>query len=231
MADDLTPRRTAPDLPHGASILIVGLGRFGAALAAELMALDYEVLGVDTDEGIVRRHADDLTRAIEADASDPEVLHQLGASDYAAAVVAIGDDIEASILTASGLVEEGAPWVMAKAVSAEHGRILKLVGADEVVFPEHDMGRRAAHLLGGRIINWFQLDEDFAMVETVVPAALVGMTLSETALRAKRNLTVVAVKPVGSTFTYATPDTRLGEGDVLVVAGPGHAAEEFARSS
>lgn len=231
MADDLTRQHSSPGLRPGASILVVGLGRFGSALAQELEALGYAVLGIDRAEATVARHRDDLTQAVEADAADPEVLDQLQVAQYDAAVVAIGDDVEASILATAGLSDSGVPWMMAKAANAHHARILHRVGADEIVSPEHDMGRRAAHLIGGSVIDWFQVDEEFAMVETEVPSDLVGRTLADAALRVEHGVTVVAVKSRGGSFTYATAETRLAEGDVVVVAGPGDAAERFARRS
>jgi trk system potassium uptake protein len=209
-------------------ILVIGLGRFGSALAEELVTLGFEVLGVDGDPRRVQEHADLLTHVVEADTTEAAVLRQLGASEFRTAVVAIGTDIEASILTTAGLADQGVPFIWAKAVTESHGRILERIGAHHVVFPEHDMGHRVAHLVSGRVIDWFQLDEHFAMVESSVPSALVGRTLAEVGLRARYGVTVVAVKPHGEGFTYATADTVLSDGDILVVAGPPRQAEAFA---
>ena len=222
-------RRRGPAIKPGTQVLVLGLGRFGSAVAAELGQLGFEVLGVDGDARRVQQHADLLTHVVEADTSEPDVLRQLGAGDFEHAVVGIGTDIEASILTTSGLHDLGVPNIWAKAVTAPHGRILERVGAHHVVFPEHDLGRRVAHLVGGRIIDWFQLDEDFAMVETTAPADLLGRSLGEIGLRAKYGVTVVCVKPAGKGFTYATADTVLNDGDLLVVAGQTARAEAFAR--
>ena len=212
-------------------ILVIGLGRFGSALAAELVSLGFEVLGLDTDGRRIQEYADLLTHVAEADSSDAAALRQLGAGDFQTAVVGIGTDIEASILTTAALADMGIPNIWAKAVTEAHGTILERVGAHHVVFPEHDMGRRVAHLVTGRVIDWFQLDEEFAMVETGAPAELFGRTLSDIAVRAKYGVTVVAVKPAGGTFTYATADTVLCDGDILVVAGPPKRAEAFAHLS
>ncbi len=212
----------------GSQILVVGLGRFGGALAQELVALGFEVLGVDLEERLVQAHAAHLTHVVQADTTDPATLRQLGAADFQSAVVGIGTNVEASILTTSALVDEGVPNIWAKAITESHGRILERVGADHVVFPEHDMGQRVAHLVSGRMLDWFQLDESFAMVETVVPGDFVGRTLGESGLRDRFGLTVVCVKPHGQGFTYATADTLLAAGDVLVVAGPPDKAERFA---
>jgi trk system potassium uptake protein TrkA len=223
-----TKRRIQPADPGG-QVVVIGLGRFGGSVAEELMRLGFEVLGIDGQAEMVQRYADDLTHVAEADATSDEALAQLGVGDFRHAVVGIGSDIEASVLTTAALVDMGVPNIWAKAVTRAHGRILERVGAHHIVFPEHDMGHRDAHLVGGRIIDWFQLDEDFAMVETVVPSTLVGRTLGESGVRSKYGVTVVCVKPVGEGFTYATPDTVLEKGAVVVVAGPSDRAEGFAR--
>ena len=207
---------------------MVGLGRFGGSVAAELVRLGFEVLGVDGDARRVQQHAELLTHVVQADTTDADALRQLGASDFQHAVVGIGTDIEASILTTAALDDLGVPSIWAKAVTTAHGRILERVGAHHVIFPEHEMGRRVAHLVGGRIIDWFQLDEDFAMVETIAPTEILGRSLGDIGVRARYGVTVVCVKPAGEGFTYATADTILEENDVLVVAGPTKRAEAFA---
>lgn len=208
---------------------MLGLGRFGGAVAAELVRLGYEVLGVDQDEATVQYYTPTITHVVEADISSIEVLRQLGVDDMAHAIVAVGSDLEASILATAALDEIGVPAIWAKAVSRQHGRILQRVGAHHVVYPEHDMGHQVAHMIGGRIVDWFQLDEHFALVETLVPAELVGRTLAEAGVRERHKVTIVCVKPRGGTFGYATVDTVLAEGDLLVVAGETAATEAFAR--
>ena len=210
---------------------MVGLGRFGGAVAAELVGLDFEVLGIAADAAQVQQYSDVLTHVVQADATSDEVLRQLGVEDFGYAVVGIGTDIEASVLTTAALADLGVPTIWAKAVTAAHGRILERVGAHHVVFPEHDMGHRVAHLVGGGLIDWFQLDEDFALVETVVPAEMQGKSLGDLALRSRYGVTVVCIKPRGQGFTHATPETVLDEGAVLVVAGPTKKAEDFAHLS
>ena len=197
-------------------------------MAAELARLGFEVLGVDHDGATVQHYVDLVTHVVEGDTTDTDVLRQLGVSEFRYAVVAIGTDIEASVLTTAAVVDLEIPNIWAKAVTRSHGRILERVGAHHVVFPEHDMGHRVAHLVGGRIIDWFPLDEEFAMVETTVPSELVGQSLGEARLRAEYGVTVVCVKPEGETFTYATPETVLEKGALLVVAGPSAKAEAFA---
>ena len=231
----MAEKPSAPSKRHqrraaaGEQIVVVGLGRFGGAVAAELVRLGFEVLGIDSDGSLIQHYADLLTHVVQADASKEEVLRQLGVADFGHAVVGIGTDIEASILTTAALDDIKVPNIWAKAVTREHGRILERVGAHHVVFPEHDMGHRVAHLVGGRMIDWFQLDQDFAMVETIAPSEIIGRSLRDAGIRARYGVTVVCVKPPGQSFTYATADTVPDAGTVLVVAGPSKMAEQFAR--
>jgi trk system potassium uptake protein TrkA len=221
--------RTEPDPPASDQVLVIGLGRFGSAVAEELEHLGFEVLGVDGDAQRVQQYADRLTHVLQADTTDIDTLRQLGAADFSRAVVAIGSDMEASILTCAALDDLGVADIWAKAVTAAHGKILERVGANHVVFPEGQMGRRVAHVVGGRMLDWFQLDNDFALVETLAPKEILGRTLADVGIRARYDVTVVCVKPVGGSFTYATAETVLEEGDVLVVAGSSDKAERFAR--
>jgi trk system potassium uptake protein len=209
-------------------VLVVGLGRFGTALAQTLVDLGHQVLGVDSDPGNVQQNADVLTHVVEADATDEEVMRQLGAGEFGRAVVGIGTDLEASILTTSVLVDLEVPDIWAKAVTVPHGRILQRVGAHHVVFPEHDMGRRVAHLVTGRMIEFVQLDEGFALVELKPPKQIVGRSLADAQVRSRYGITVVCIKPEGGSFTYATPETVPGPDDILVVAGETDKAEGFA---
>jgi trk system potassium uptake protein TrkA len=209
-------------------VLVVGLGRFGSALAETLMGLGHQVLGVDADPEIVSDLANRLTHVVEADSTDVEAMRQLGAGEFGRAVVGIGTDLEASILTTSVLVDLGVPDIWAKAITVPHGRILDRVGAHHVVFPEHDMGRRVAHLVTGQMIEFVQLDEGFALVELRPPKQIVGRTLADSQVRSRYGITVVCIKPEGGSFTYATPDTVPGPNDILVVAAETARAAAFA---
>lgn len=208
-------------------VVVIGLGRFGGAVARTLMRLGSEVLGMDQDPRLVQDFASRLTHAVEADSTDPEALNQLGVGDFRHAVVAIGTDLEASVLTVAALVDLQIPHIWAKAVTEAHGRILERVGAHEVVYPERDMGERMAHRVTGKMIDYLELDESFAIVETDPPKGLIGKTLGEYGVRAKHNVTVVCIRPDGGNFTYATADTMVGPDDILVVAGETMATEKF----
>jgi trk system potassium uptake protein TrkA len=212
---------------HEGEFIIVGLGRFGGGVARTLVELGHDVLGVDLNAKNVQAHRDVLTHVVEADATDLETMRQLGAGEFGTAVVAIGTDIEASILTTAVLVDLELPRIVAKAVSEAHGKILERVGADRVVHPERDTGVRVGHSLTGRMMDFIQLDPGFALVETTAPTDLIGRSLAEAEVRRRYGITVVCIKPAGGNFTYATPDTVVSEGDVLVVAGETHRAEAF----
>jgi len=210
-------------------VVVVGLGRFGGALARSLTDLGYSVLGIDSDPELVQQCSQWLTHVVQADATSSDAMAQLGVAEFETAVIAIGTDIESSILATALVVDLGLPRVWAKAITRSHGRILERVGAHRVVFPERDMGVRVAHMLVGRTIDYVQLDEGFALLETVAPRDLHGLTLEGAQVRRRHGVTVVCVKPDGGQWTFATADTVVGERDVLVVAGDTTRVEAFAR--
>jgi trk system potassium uptake protein len=208
--------------------LVIGLGRFGRALARTLTRLGNDVLGVDASPRVVQSCSVDMTHVVQADATDADALRQIGAADFGRAAVAIGSDMQASILTTYALVDLGVPRIWAKAITEEHGAILERVGATKVVFPERDMGERVAHTMVGRTIDYVELDEDFVLIETTAPRERTGMNLKDAELRKRYGVTVVAVKAPGGAFTYATPETVINQGDLMVVAGERDRAEAFA---
>jgi trk system potassium uptake protein TrkA len=155
--------------PAGDAVLVASLGRFGTAVARTLTALGTDVLAVDAEPRRVQELGEVVAHAAELDTTDPDALRQVGAADLARAVVGIGDDMEASILTVAALADLGVPEVWAKAMSAAHVRILERVGAHHVVRPEHDMGERVANIVRGRLIDYVEIDEDFVLAETAPP--------------------------------------------------------------
>lgn len=209
-------------------VVVVGLGRFGTSLALELTRRGTEVLAIDRRPKVVQSLAGHITHVVTADSTDIEALRQLGVPDFYRAVVAIGGDLEASILTASLMVELEIDDIWAKAVSRQHGQILSRIGVHHVVFPEHDMGERVAHMVSGRMLDYVEVDENFALIKTHPPKEYVGVPLGESNLRRKHGVTVVAVKSPGEEFTYATADTELGYGDVIIVSGRTEQVERFA---
>jgi trk system potassium uptake protein TrkA len=211
---------------HSANVAVIGLGRFGSALATELMNSGHQVLGIDSDDRIVQSLSTVLTHVVSADTTDEENLRELGIADMDSAVVAIGADLEASILTASLLLQLGVKQVWAKANSISHGRILKQIGVHQVIFPEYEMGRRVAHQVSGESLDYVHIDEDFVMVKTYVPQVFEGMLLSEAKIRASFGVTVVAIND-GNGYKPAFPESVLKKGDTIVIAGPKGPLDQF----
>ena len=210
-------------------ILVVGLGRFGAALALTLVASGQEVLGVDNDLARVQQYADRLTHIVQADSTDEEAMRQIGASDFQRAVVAIGSGIEASVLTTGLLVDLEIRAIWAKAISRDHGRILQRIGAHHVVYPEADMGERVAHLVFGGMLDYIRFDSEFALAKLVAPASISQGSLGSLGLRSKYGVTVVGVKEPGREFTYADRETVVQPGSLIAIAGRIEDVDHFAR--
>ncbi|GAA2673830.1 TrkA family potassium uptake protein [Nonomuraea recticatena] len=209
-------------------VVVIGLGRFGTALALELTRRGTEVLAIDNRPKLVQALSGQITQIAAADSTDLESLNQLGVPDFYRAVVAIGSDLEASILTTSLLVDMEIDDIWAKAVSRQHGQILSRIGAHHVVLPEHDMGERVAHLVSGRMLDYMQVDAGFALAKTRPPKDYVGVRLGTSGMRKKFGVTVVAVKSPGEEFTYATAETELTYDDVILVSGRTADVERFA---
>jgi trk system potassium uptake protein TrkA len=212
---------------RGSGAIVVGLGRFGASLATSLDRLGTDVLVVEKDPDLVAQWSGRLP-LVEADAVNPEALEQLGAKDFAVAVVAVGTSLEASVLITGNLVDLELPQIWAKAVSTEHGRILQRIGAHHVVFPESDAGNRVAHLVSGKLLDYVEVEDGFTIVKMRPPRELHGFTLEQAKVRSKYGVTVIGVKPPGVDFAYATPGTRISPTDLMVVAGPAELLERFA---
>jgi len=213
---------------EGDSVVVIGLGRFGGAVAQSLMSLGHDVMGIDHDEGPVQAWADRLTHAVQADATNVMVLRQLGVADFPHAIVGIGDDLGASLMTLMALTELGISDIWVKALTEDHGKIAQRMGAHHVVFPEADMGERVAHLISGRMIDYIEFDDGFAIAKIQAPSATHGQTLSESLVREKFGVTVVGVKRANEDFQHARPDTRVLPGDLLIVSGPTSKVERFA---
>ena len=215
-------------IDHNAPVLVIGLGRFGTATAAQLREQNKEVLAIEKDPVLVQKWAGLLTHVVEADATDIDALRQLGASDFTSAVVGVGTSVEASVLITANLVDLGIERIWAKAITPSHGKILSRIGAHHVVFPEADAGRRAAHLVSGRLLDYIEFDDDFAIVKMYPPKETHGFTLAESNVRSKYGVSVVGVKSPGENFTYATPDTKVSSRDLLIVSGQVDLIERFA---
>jgi trk system potassium uptake protein TrkA len=208
---------------HDAPVLVIGLGRFGAATAGQL-----EVLAIDVDPGLVQKWAERITHAVEADARNIDALQQIGAADFPIAVVAVGSSIEASVMITANLVDLKVPQIWAKAISQSHGKILSRIGAHHVIYPETEAGERVAHLVSGRMLDFIAFDDNFVLAKMYPPKPIRGLNLTESGVRTKYNVTVVGVKSPGKPFTYATEKTVVTGRDLIIVAGKEADLERFA---
>lgn len=215
-------------IKHDAPVLVIGLGRFGAATAGQLDRLDREVLAVDTDISLVQKWSERITHTVQADARSVEALQQIGAQEFSIAVVATGSSVEASVLITANLVDLGIPQIWAKAISKSHGTILERIGANHVIYPEAEAGERIAHLLSGRMLDFIEFDDDFVLVKMYPPKIIRGITLTASQVRRKYDITVVGVKTPGKPFTYATGETVVSDHDLIIVSGASSDVERFA---
>jgi trk system potassium uptake protein TrkA len=216
---------------QGDSVLVIGLGRFGGAVAHSLMQLGHDVMGIDREEAPVQAWSDRLTHAVQADATNVQVLRQLGGADFAHAIVGIGSDLAGSLMTVMALSELGIPDIWVKAMTPEHGQIAQRIGAHHVVYPEADMGERVAHLITGRMMDYIEFDDGFAIAKIKAPLGVCNKALAESLVRERFGVTVVGVKRMHEDFQHAKPDTRIIAGDLLIVSGPTKKVEKFASSS
>lgn len=193
--------------------------------------MGHEVLGADADAEIVREHKDALTQIVEADCTEIETLRRLGAAEFDTAIVAIGSNVEASLLAVLALVDLGLPNIWAKATSDRHGRILERTGAHHVVFPEQKMGERVAHLVNERLLDFISFDGEFAIARLKAPEPIIGLPLVTSQCRKKFDVTVVGVKRAGEDFIHAVHDTIIMPDDELVVSGRIDLIEAFSAIS
>jgi trk system potassium uptake protein len=207
------------------SFAVIGLGRFGAAMASTLAGLGHDVIGIDGDEDKVRALADVVSLAMQLDATDERALRAAGIKDVDVAVVSIGENIESSLLVVTLVRELGINNIVAKAVTPLHGRILEKLGVTRVVFPEREMAVRIAHsLVVPNVIDYIELSNEFSIVEVPAPPEFVGKTLREIGLRSRFGLTTIAIKHTKAgdkQFTNIAPgpDDVVQTGDVLSLLG------------
>ncbi|AWL03820.1 potassium channel family protein [Massilia oculi] len=212
----------------GDSVVVIGLGRFGGAVAQSLMRLGHDVMGIDTREDLVQVWGDRLTHAVQADSTNENVMLQLGVADFSHAIVGIGSDLAASLMTLMVLTELGIKDIWVKAMTPEHGQIAQRIGAHHVIYPEADMGARVAHLITGRMMDFIEFEDGFAIAKINAPAETHNRTLAEAHVRSRFGVTVVGVKRANEDFQHALPETTIRSADLLIVSGPTKKIEMFA---
>jgi len=210
------------------SVVVIGLGRFGAGVAQSLVTLGHDVLAIEEDADTVQSLSSVLPHVVQADSTDLETLKQLAVGDFSHAVVAIGGNLEASVLTILNVSQLGVKDIWAKAIDPRHGRIAERVGAHHVVYPEADMGERVAHLVTGKMIDFIEFDDGFAIAKTRSPMETHGKTLAQSNVRQRHGVTIVGIKRRHQDFIYAKAETEIKPGDHLIVAGPTPKVERFA---
>ena len=202
--------------------LIIGLGRFGASVARTLTAAGNSVVGIDQSEDRIQRVSEEIADVIKCDATDADILESMGIEDYEAVIVCIGEKyIQNSILVTLILKEKGAQKIIAKAGTKTQGRVLSKVGADEIVFPEKDMGERVARsLISSNIIDFLEVSPEVSIIEILSPAMLIGESLSDLNLRHKYGVTIISIKTEGGKI-LAPPgiDYKFSKNDVLILVG------------
>ncbi|MBC8079781.1 MAG: TrkA family potassium uptake protein [Gorillibacterium sp.] len=208
---------------------IIGLGRFGASLARELHQMGYEVLGIDRSEERINEMTPYLTHAVVADSIDEEVLRSLGLRNFDCAVVAIGDDIQASIMTAILLKDMGVKKVVAKALTNLHGKVLHKIGVDRVVFPERDMGIRVAHQLGTpNLLDYIELSSEYTIAELTATTEIAGHSLRQLDTRARYGCSIVAIyNKTGGVVIAPAAEECVHMNDIMVVIGTNAQIEQF----
>ena len=208
------------------SYVVIGLGRFGSALARQLCQLGAEVLAMDIHADLVQQIAADVTHAVVGDARDKEVLRALGVRDMDCAVIAIGEDLAASVLTVMNLKELGVPYVVCKAHDETHRRVLEKLGVDRVVIPEQEHAQRLGRsLFSHNVLDYIELSPDYGILEVPAPKTWVGKTLKELNVRAKMGVNIIAVQSEGKTNVSPSADYRILSGDTMVVLGDNMALE------
>ena len=208
------------------SYAVIGLGRFGSALARQLCKLGAEVLALDVKGDYVQQIANDVTHAVVGDAQDKEVLRALGVRNLDCAVIAIGDNLAASVLITMNLKELGVPYIVCKAHDETHRKVLEKLGVDRVVIPEQENAQRLARSLNSHnVLEYIELSEDYGILEIPAPKSWIGKTIKELNIRAKLGVNIIAVENDKKTNVSPSADYCIVEGDVMVVLGDNYALE------
>ncbi|WHH58922.1 TrkA family potassium uptake protein [Petroclostridium sp. X23] len=202
------------------SFVVLGIGRFGESVAKTLYESGYEVLAIDHNEEIIQNMSEWVTHAVVGDVTDEHVLKSLGIRNFDVAIVAIGGNMESSILVTLLLKELGVKYILAKSQNELHAKVLSRVGADRVIFPERDMGIRVAYnLVSTNILDYIELSPDYSIVEITVPEKWEGKTLKELDVRAKYGINIMAIKKDSEINIAPRAEDAIRKDDILVVIG------------
>ena len=208
------------------SYIVIGLGLFGQALARQLCKLGAEVLAIDVRSDLVQLVANDVTHAVVGDAQDKEVLRALGARDFDCAIIAIGDDLAASVLITMNLQELEVPYIVCKAHDETHRRVLEKLGVNRVVIPEKENAQRLGRSLHSHnVLDYIELSEDYGILEVPAPQSWVGKTLKELNVRAKLGVNIIAVESGKTTNVSPSADYCIQKDDIMVVLGDNYSLE------
>lgn len=200
--------------------VVIGLGRFGNALAKTIYELGHDVLAIDVDEEKVQDIADDVTHAVQMDATDESAIKNIGLRNFEVAVVTIGSDMQASIMATLIAKEMGVKFIIAKAQNEQHAKVLSKIGADKVILPEQDMGVRVAHnLVSSNILDYIELSSEYSIVEIEVLGEWEGKTLKELDFRKKYGANIVAIKSGKNVNVSPYADDTINKGDIVVALG------------
>ena len=202
------------------SYVVVGLGRFGSQVARQLSSLDCEVLAMDLRSDLVQEIANDVTHAVVSDGQDKEVLKALGIREFDCAIIAIGNDLAASVLATMNMKELGVPYIVCKAHDDTHRRVLEKLGADRVVIPEQENAARLARSLSSpNVLDYIELSDDYGIVEVPAPKSWYDQTLKDLDVRAKLGVNIIAVRRDGRINVSPAADYLIQSGDIMVVLG------------
>jgi trk system potassium uptake protein len=200
--------------------VVIGLGRFGGSIVRSLADQDLEVMAIDKEEDKVNQFASIASHAVVADTTDESVLKSLGIRNFDHVIVAIGDDIQSSILTTLMLKEIGVNKITVKAQNDYHEKVLRKIGANHVVHPERDMGRRIAHnIVSNNVLDYLELSEEHSIVEIAANERLDGNSLIDLDIRAKYGINIVAIKRGKDIIVSPQADEQISTGDILIVIG------------
>jgi trk system potassium uptake protein TrkA len=200
--------------------VVIGLGRFGRSVAETLFTMGHDVLAIDSDEDVIQNISDKVTHAVQMDATDEYALRTLGIRNFDVAVVTIGSNVQASIMTTLILRESGVKYIVAKAQSEMHAKVLTKIGADKVILPERDMGVRVAHnLVSSNLLDFIELSPDYSVIEIQAPTDWYGMEILDLDVRSKYGINIMAIKSIDDINISPNAKDKIKEGDVLLCIG------------